>query len=125
MHIRDLMDRTGVAERQIRYLIAEGFMPAPRGGRSNAEYGEDHVAAVARYMRLKELGFPPAAIRLLLTAESGVPFPVAPGVTLVVSPDLMASGKEAAPLIERVARTLTRILKEPPHASSASRDRHG
>ena len=51
--------------------------------------------AIGRYVRLKELGFPPAAIRVLLEARTGVPFPVADGITLVVAPDLHASGMEA------------------------------
>jgi MerR family transcriptional regulator, copper efflux regulator len=47
MNMRELTALTKVAERQIRYLIAE--IPPPRGGRANAEYGEDHVAAIQRY----------------------------------------------------------------------------
>ena len=43
MHIRDLTARTGTTERQVRYLIAEGFVPSPSGGRANADYGDDHV----------------------------------------------------------------------------------
>jgi MerR family transcriptional regulator, copper efflux regulator len=116
MHIRDLAAHTGVAERQIRYLIAEGFIPPPRGGRANADYGEDHVAAIDRYMRLRDLGFPPAAIKLLLQAREGAPFPVAPGVTLVVDPKLLASGASARPIIESVRKLLTELLKEPAHA---------
>ena len=54
MHIRELTAETGTTERQVRYLIAEGFVPAPRGGRSNADYGEDHVAAIRRYGRLRD-----------------------------------------------------------------------
>lgn len=113
MHIRELTERTGIAERQVRYLIAEGFMPPPRGGRSNADYGEDHVAAISRYARLHELGFPPAAIKLLMQAKEGAPFPVAPGVTLVVDPALLGSGEPAKPLVERINRLLSDILKEP------------
>jgi len=116
MRIRELTTQTGVVERQVRYLIAEGFVPAPRGGRANADYGEDHVTAIQRYMRLRDLGFPPAAIKLLLQAREGAPFPVAPGITLVVDPALLASGRRVKPLLERVSRLLTDILKEPNHA---------
>ena len=110
MHIRDLAARTGVTERQVRYLIAEGFVPAPRGGRARADYGEDHVAAVLRYGRLRDLGFPPAAIRLLLQAREGAPFPVAPGITLVVDPELIGSRAEVEPLLERLRSILTDML---------------
>ncbi len=113
MHIRELKERTDTTERQVRYLIAEGFIPPPRGGRSNADYGEDHVAAITRYMRLRDLGFPPAAIRLLLDARDGAPFPVAPGVTLVLAPELIGSREPVAPLVERLRSLLTDLFMEP------------
>jgi len=122
MRMRELIERTGVVERQVRYLIAEGFIPAPRGGRANADYGDDHVEAIRRYVRLRDLGFPPSAIKLLLQASEGAPFPVAPGVTLVVSPDLLASGEPTAPLLEKIAQVLTSILKEPQHVDEHNDD---
>jgi len=112
MNIRELAALTGTPERQVRYLIAEGFMPAPRGGRSNAEYGDDHVAAIRRYSRLHELGFPPAAIKLLLESRQGIPFPVAPGITLVIDPDLLGSGAPTRPLIDRIKTLLDDKLRK-------------
>ena len=112
MNIRDLIRLTAIPERQVRYLIAEGFVPAPRGGRANADYGDDHVAAIRRYVRLRDLGFPPAAIKLLLQAKEGVPLVVAPGVTLVVDPNLIGSGAESGPLVERIQDLLADLLKE-------------
>ena len=97
MNIRELTALTGLPERQVRYLIAEGFMPSPRGGRSNADYGDEHVAAIRRYTRLRELGFPPAAIKLLLDAREGAPFVVAPGITLIIDPALLGGGTPVAP----------------------------
>jgi DNA-binding transcriptional MerR regulator len=116
MNIRELTVRTGLAERQIRYLIAEGFIPAPRGGRANADYDEDHVAAITRYTRLRDLGFPPAAIKLLLQTSEGAPFPVAPGLTLVIDPKLLGSGAAVEPIIDSIRRLLTDLLEEPAHA---------
>ena len=115
MNIRELVTLTGIAERQIRYLIAEGFMPPPHGGRSNADYGDDHVAAIRRYTRLRELGFPPAAIKLLLEGGQGAPFTVAPGVTLVINPDLLGKVADITPILERTATLLTDLLKEKAH----------
>ena len=112
MNIRELVALTGIAERQVRYLIAEGFMPAPHGGRSNADYGDDHVDAIRRYARLRELGFPPAAIKLLLEGGQGAPFTVAAGITLVINPDLLGKVADVTPLLERTARLLTDLLKE-------------
>src|ERR1700680_4534281 len=106
VNIRDLIRLTAIPERQVRYLIAEGFVPAPRGGRANADYGEDHVEAIRRYSRLRELGFPPAGIKLLLEAREGAPFPVAAGITLVVDLDLIGSGAATGPLLERIENIL-------------------
>jgi DNA-binding transcriptional MerR regulator len=108
--MNELTDLTGIAERQVRYLIAEGFIPPPRGGRANADYGEDHVAAIQRYVRLRDLGFPPAAIKLLLQAREGAPIPVAPGITLVVDPDLIGSGADIGDLAERIVTLLSKVL---------------
>jgi MerR family transcriptional regulator, copper efflux regulator len=116
MNIRELTARTGLAERQIRYLIAEDFIPPPRGGRANADYDEDHVTAITRYVRLRDLGFPPAAIKLLLQTNEGAPFPVAPGLTLVVDPKLLGSGAPVDPFIDGIRRILTDLLEEPAHA---------
>ena len=112
MKLKQLSQCTGLAPRQIRYLIAEGFMPPPTGGRAHADYGEEHRTAIGRYLRLKELGFPPAAIRVLLEARTGVPFPVADGITLVVAPDLHASGMAVEPLVERLGDLLQQILEK-------------
>jgi DNA-binding transcriptional MerR regulator len=115
MNIKDLIAETGIAERQLRFLIAEGFVPPPRGGRAYAEYGEDHVAAIRRYGALKDIGFPPAAIRILLQTRSGVPFPVAQGISLVVDPDVVGSGVSVEPIVEKIHRLLADLIKEPKH----------
>lgn len=111
MKLKDLIDATGTTERQVRYLISEGFVPSPRGGRSNADYGDDHVEAIQRYTRLRDLGFPPAAIKLMLDAKEGAPFPVAPGVTLTVDPALLGSGHDPKPIVRSIDTLLTDILK--------------
>ena len=122
MKMRELTRRARVTERQVRYLIAEGFIPAPRGGRASADYGDDHLVAIRRYTRLRELGFPPAAIKLLLDAREGAPFVVAPGITLVVDPNLLGSGTRPGPLVERIARLLTDLLKEQANADRVADD---
>lgn len=123
MNIRELAEAAQTTERQVRYLIAEGFVPPPRGGRAHADYGPDHVEAIGRFTHLRDLGFPPAAIRLLLQARTGVPFAVADGVTLVIAPGLIASGAPAAPLIDAMQRILAHALtKEPSDADPPESD---
>ena len=112
MTLRKLTEVVGVAPRQVRYMIAEGFLPPPVGGRAHASYGEEHVAAIQRYMRLRSLGFTPASIRVLLQAREGAPFPVAPGITLVVDPALIASGEPVEPLLRRIESLLGEILNK-------------
>jgi DNA-binding transcriptional MerR regulator len=117
MKFDDLIAATGIAPRQLRYLIAEGFVPPPTGGRTYATYGEAHVVAIRRYDRLRELGFPPAAIRLLLEAKEGVPVQIAAGVTLVVAPELIGSGRDAGPIAARAAAAIDELFsKEKAHA---------
>ncbi len=111
MNIRELAALTATVERQIRYLIAEGFVPRPDGGRANASYGDRHVAAIQRYSALRSLGFPPAAIKRLLDAGHGVPFPVRPGVTLLIAPDLLGRGIDAQPIVEELRKTFENTLK--------------
>jgi MerR family transcriptional regulator, copper efflux regulator len=105
MNIRELSRITGIAERQIRYLIAEGFIPSPQGGRANADYGENHVAGIRRYMRLREVGFLPAAIKLLLEAREGAPFVVAPRHRRRAARQRQRSGA-ACPAHRNVARRI-------------------
>lgn len=125
MRIHELIERAQISERQVRYLIAEGFIPAPAGGRANAQYSEAHVHGARRYMRLRALGFPPAAIRLLLSAREGTPFPVAPGITLLVSPDVIASGQPVGPMLTKLEDLLSTILKEDGSDAEVSIDKAG
>lgn len=112
MNIRELIAETQITERQVRYLVAEGFIPPPEGGRANASYGRKHLDAIRRYNGLRDLGFPPAAIKLMLDAKEGIPFPVTPDVTLLVAPHLLQSGADPRPLLSAIQTLLTEILKE-------------
>lgn len=112
MKLRELAEMMGIAPRQVRYLIAEEFVPPPSGGRAHASYGKEHIDAIRRYLRLKELGLSPAAIRVLLESREGAPFPVAPGVTLVIAPELIGSGVAAEPLLARISELLPEILDD-------------
>jgi len=108
----DLVRVSGTTPRQIRYLIAEGFVPPPTGGRTYATYSDVHVTAIRRYDRLRRLGFPPAAIRLLLEAREGIPVPIADGLTLVVAPDLIGRGGDVAGMAAKAAAKIEELLSE-------------
>jgi MerR family copper efflux transcriptional regulator len=108
----DLVHLTGTAPRQIRYLIAEGFVPPPTGGRTYATYNDIHVTAIRRYDRLRSLGFPPAAIRLLLDAREGIPVPIADGLTLIIAPDLIGRGGDVAGMAAKAAAKVEELLSE-------------
>lgn len=111
----DLVRVTGATPRQIRYLIAEGFVPPPTGGRTYAAYSDIHVAAIHRYERLRNLGFPPAAIRLLLHAREGVPVPIADGLTLVIAPELLGAGGDVSGLAAKAAAKIEELLAREDH----------
>lgn len=116
MNIHELTALTGETARQVRYLIAEGLMPPPAGGRAHAAYGPAHVAAIRAYQRLRALGFRPAAIRLLRQGR-GVPvsIPLVPGLSLSLDPRLLAAGTpppDPQALAARIAALLADILQE-------------
>ncbi|MGE3231202.1 MAG: helix-turn-helix domain-containing protein [Hyphomicrobium sp.] len=126
MNIRELAKLTGQAERQIRYMIAEGFVPPPSGGRATADYGEDHVTAIRRYSALRQQGLPPQAIRVLLASGQSAPFPVAPGIVLHVDPSVIGTSMDVDALAQRISKVLRDILQEPTdaqHQHAARRSR--
>lgn len=116
MNIRELASLTGTPERQIRYMIAEGFVPPPTGGRAHADYGDDHVAAIRRYELLKARGFSPQAIRALHAGGVTVPFPVMPGITLHIDPQLVGVDVDPEALADRIRLLIEAVLKEPSDA---------
>lgn len=115
LKLDDLVGATGATPRHIRYLIAEGFMPPPTGGRTHATYSNVHITAIGRYERLRSLGFPPAAIRLLLDAREGIPVPIVNGLTLVIAPDLIFSGGDVTEIAAKCVTKIEELLsKEAP-----------
>jgi hypothetical protein len=72
-------------------------------------------------MRLRELGFPPAAIKLLLQSREGAPFSIVPGITLVIDPELLGSGTPTRPLMKRIETLLTDLMKDTANANRKSK----
>ena len=120
MNIRELAKLTGTPERQIRYMIAEGFVPPPSGGRAHADYGDDHATAIRRYTVLRRQGLPPQAIKVLLASGMSAPFPVAPGIALHVDPQLLGVSMNVDVLVDRIRHVLNDMFKEPHDAQDDS-----
>lgn len=127
MNIHDLTTLTGVTARQVRYLVSEGIIPAPRGGRSNADYGDDHVAGIQRYRSLQDAGFRHSVIRdIMVTGPEGQsevsrdvhrPAPptvvdLVPGVMLTIDPSALQPGLDRAALRAAVVKALDDFLPE-------------
>ena len=112
MTMQELTKMTGYTARQVRYLIAEGFVPSPDGGRANAEYGKVHMVAIKRYQLLRKAGFSPASIRLLLESQTGVPFQIIPGVSLIVDPHLIAERLPSDDIVKQIKSVLDHIFSE-------------
>ena len=123
MNIRALSELSSIPERQIRYMIAEGFVPAPSGGRAHADYGDDHVRSIRRYTLLRQQGLPPQAIKVILASGQAVPFPVAPGISLHVDAQLLGGAMDADALAHEVADVLREVFKELPNAETEPTDR--
>jgi DNA-binding transcriptional MerR regulator len=110
--IRELTELTGITPRQVRYLIAEGLMPSPSGGRATAEYGDGHVSAIRRYQRLRSLGFLPSAIKVLIERGAAIPLAVMPGITLQVDPEVLDRPIDTREVANRVGDVLHNLLEE-------------
>lgn len=103
-----------LTERQVRYLISKGFMPRPRGGRTYADYGDDHVAAVRRYRRLRGLGLTPLRIEALLAGGELVPVPVRPGLAVLVDVAALRGSADARGLATAIEAILSDLMQETP-----------
>src|SRR5215471_11900563 len=92
-----------VTPRFVRFLVAEEVIPAPRGGRANADYGSDHVSGIRRYLRLRDLGLSASRTKEIVAgcAAGGIPVPIASGLTLLVDQEKMEGASSDAKQIAR------------------------
>ncbi len=117
MNLRELAARTGENPRQIRHLIAEGFVPPPDGRTRDASYDGRHVEAIAAYRALRSAGFTPASVhRMLASSRPRLDLALAPGVRLTVDPLAAGMGDEAPDPLrvsESVREALASWLAQP------------
>jgi MerR family transcriptional regulator, copper efflux regulator len=113
-----------VSARFVRFLIAEGTMPPPRGGRAHAEYGEDHLRAIRRYLGLRDLGLTATRTKEVVAGASAAPLalPIAPGLTLMIDPDLLQAPAEAGALTARIAEAVELVKPPMPAATEPPPD---
>ncbi|GBD19118.1 hypothetical protein HRbin27_01621 [bacterium HR27] len=104
LSIHELAERSGVPPRRIRYYVAQGLLPPPRGRGPSARYGSVHLERLRLIKELRErrLGLDEIRERLAQAppeASDGcslwLQWELAPGVLLWVRAD--------APERERVA----------------------
>lgn len=101
-----------VTPRFVRFLIAEGVIGPPSGGRAHAEYSHEHLRGILSYLRLRRLGFSLTQVKEIFKSKRGetLPVEVAPGVALHI--DLVRLNRDLSPaeVAARVDRALAEIL---------------
>jgi hypothetical protein len=97
-----------VTPRFVRFLVAEGVIPAPRGGRANADYGADHVSGIRRYLRLRDLGLSASRTKEIVagSAAGGIPVPIASGLTLIVDQEKISDPASAETIAARIVEAI-------------------
>jgi Predicted transcriptional regulators len=107
LDIEQLTAETGVDRRQVRFLISEGIVPRPDGGRKFPVYGQHHVDAIRDYLALRQAGMSVAAIR-----ASGLPSVLtpAPGVTVTIAPGTLVPGTDPDAVSLALAKALAGFL---------------
>jgi DNA-binding transcriptional MerR regulator len=98
-----------VTPRFVRFLIAEGLLPPPAGGRTYASYHTAHLSGIRRYLRLRDMGLSVGAIKAL--ADGAAPDTLAvdlgPGLTLTIRPADLAGPPDPGQLAERIAEAVS------------------
>lgn len=107
----------GAAPRQVRYLVAEGILPPPTGGRTNAQYGDRHLEAYQRYQALarpRDEGGPGlklSQIKMLPEFANGfrpvLRVDVRPGVLIEINADQVTG----LPSTDQLAREIAEALE--------------
>lgn len=137
MDIRKLAELTGMPVRNVRYLIAEGFIDRPdtNEGAVNAVYGERHLAQLRVYQTLRDAGRSQAEIRTLIAGRDpaevareleAVVRHVLPGIEMRIVPALVPDGLGRDELVQRIlgALEILGISKEwNEHAAAQDEDR--
>jgi DNA-binding transcriptional MerR regulator len=121
-NLKQLADEADITLRMARYLVAEGFVPKPGGTKAQPEYDNRHLDAIRQYMTLREQGLTQNLIRRAMQAASdhapAMVWRLAPGIDLVVTPQLLTPGTDHGAIVERINQILG-ALSMPPAESRA------
>ena len=106
-----------VQPRFVRYLIAEGVIPPPSGGRTNADYGDEHLKGIHNYLRLRDLKFSASQAKQIIRSRLGktVPIELADGVSLHVDLARFDPDLSPADVSARAVEALTELLATKVH----------
>jgi DNA-binding transcriptional MerR regulator len=111
--IAEIAEAAGVPPRQIRFMIAEGFVPPATGtGRAADVYGEEHLAKVRRYMALHGLGMKPSAIKVLMEFDEAIPIFQQAGVELRVDPSVDSGSINVEQTLAAIAEALRTYMSK-------------
>lgn len=111
MTLAELADQLDVSPRQIRFLIAEGILPAAeKTGRAADAYTETHLNKARRYFSLYRMGMKPASIKVLMSFDDAIPIFQHDGVELRVAE---STGEvDVEDLITRISESLRTYFKK-------------
>ena len=107
MTLSEFAEAVGVPPRQIRYMIAEGCLPAASTtGRGADAYSDDHLAKARRYIALHRLGMKAAAIKVLMAFDDALPILQAHGIELRVDPSVDANAIDVDAVLAEISDAL-------------------
>lgn len=107
MTLAELTEQLAVEPRQIRFLIAEGILPAAqKTGRAADAYDDTHLRQARRYLALHRMGMKPASIRVLMAFDDTAPVFQACGVEVRVAPTADAATIDIDALTAEIRQTL-------------------
>ena len=103
MNIKEFLEATGESRRNISFLRAENILPPPSDGRALAQYGSEHLAAIRRYQMLRQKGYRPCQIKLMMSSETSlIRVPVARGINLEISTQMDFGNLDVGSLVQQI-----------------------
>jgi len=113
MTLLELSEALQVPPRQIRFMIAEGCLPAANGtGRGADAYDESHLVKGRRYITLHGLGMKPQAIKVLMAFDEAIPIFQGFGVELRVDPTIDPKTTDAEQALIEVTQALRAYFRK-------------